>query len=361
MSSQYLEHTVRLRNTNWSKCYVAASGEACFAMQLSRMVDAIPLVTDTIGNLLDLQDLLQAHIALTKVGEAFGADVWQSRASRKCPGFDMSRDLFEPSCRPQVLAFLPTMISACVARGVRVPINSMECFRQLWKHLENARRTASVHVASGYRAQVLIGCVRFPGEGLEDLLSSGLWSNGSTGRARKATVEAPGENIMANTVEHFVIAEPIDVIGQTGVQDQPVAERTARTRCAKLQLALSTGGLLASALDVSAPETERLDLARTLTQDLQEERRSTMTQSAVTVDLATVCNEVTIHLRGLVLEVNGEVRQSCSSGMLFFSRGKAAAAKAFTRGVLCVLCLRDGRVVPKTVLASSLNLDRRGR
>jgi hypothetical protein len=61
------------------------------------------------------------------------------------------------------------------------------------------------------------------------------------------------------------------------------------------------------------------------------------------------------------LEVNGEVRRSCSSGMFFFSRGKAAAAKAFTRGVLCVLCFRDGRVFPKTVLASSLNLDRRGR
>jgi len=330
-------------------------------MQLCRLVDAIPLVTDTIGDFIDLQDLMQAHVALAHVGEPFSAHVWQSRASDKCNGFDMSEALFDPKCRPQVLRCIPTLISACLARGVRVPINSMDCFRKLWKHLDNARRTADAHAASGYRAQVLIGCVRFPGEGLEELLSSGLWGHGGSDIVRKSILQQGRSGLVSSTADRFVAADPIDVHESATIQEEQAGESTAPARWANLQLALSTGGLLASAVGVPDLGTRSPDMAPSFVQDQpQDERRSTRTMPAVTVDLATVCHEVTIHLRGLVLEVNGEVRRSSSSGMFFFSRGKAAAAKAFTRGVLCVLCFRDGRVVPKTVLASSLNLDRRG-
>eukprot|EP00927_Polykrikos_kofoidii_P029052 TRINITY_DN25184_c0_g1_i1.p1 TRINITY_DN25184_c0_g1~~TRINITY_DN25184_c0_g1_i1.p1 ORF type:complete len:312 (+),score=34.48 TRINITY_DN25184_c0_g1_i1:81-1016(+) len=308
-------------------------------MQLFGLVDVIPLVTDTIGECIDLPDLLQAHMALAHVGEAFSAHVWQSRASEKCQGFDISETLFEPNFRPQVLAFIPTLISTCLARGVTLPISTMDCFRQLRKHMDRAQRTAAAHSASGYRAQVLICCVRFPFEGLEEMLSNG------------------GSDITRETSLRLALAEPIEVHEPAGIQE--AGEGTALARWATLHLALSTGFLLARAVDLPARGTRPPCMAPTLVQEpAQDERRRTETMSAVTVDLTSLCHEVTIHLRGVALNVNGEIRRACSSGMFFFSRGNAAAAKALQRGVLCVLCLREGRIVPKTMLASSLNLDR---
>eukprot|EP00927_Polykrikos_kofoidii_P006081 TRINITY_DN12456_c0_g1_i1.p1 TRINITY_DN12456_c0_g1~~TRINITY_DN12456_c0_g1_i1.p1 ORF type:complete len:320 (+),score=48.20 TRINITY_DN12456_c0_g1_i1:59-1018(+) len=317
--------------------------------QLSDVVLAVRLVSDSISVFLSLPDFLPMHVALARFGDVFSTEVWASLASAVCHGLAFNLKLFEPCCRPQLLSLMPAFLSVCVAQGSRIVIGTIEEARSISKHVDNARRSAASHVANGGHAQVLLSHLRFPSEGLADELNKSSWSINHARAAREHLAMHMSEEKLLAGADSIVVGVPPGLVGAPG--DEENEPKWSASACrVKIQMAMVAGGLLASA------DAEPI----VVVEQSYNEREFEMTMPRMTVDLATVCPDVTIHLRGFVLELNGAARHS-STCIFFLPKGTAVAAEALSQGVVCVFCLRSGSVVPKPIWAQTLNIDRQLR
>lgn len=265
-------------------------------------------------------------------GECTQSNAWKDGAIRALPGFALQPALFELSRRKEFMKFFPSLAKAIVMRGAIVPVESVEDAQRLTKLLCGANTSALTHMKKyGRSACVFLGCLQFQGDSIEHALFEHR-------QALERTQDA-------------------DEVEEPTCHSLPISVPTSEVSKSKFSLASTHSafniefGWQGGSLMVRAPA--KLDLME-----------GTPSDSSVTVDIACIDPMLTLHQRGIETCTGGEWTPA-TSGICAFPKGRAAAAHSLSRGVLCVLCVKEGapRVSsPSLRISQALHLEElRGR
>jgi len=258
------------------------------------------------------------------------ANAWLESASKDLPKFRLCRSLFFPACRAEFMKFFKTYLGAAVAHGCKVRLETMDEARKMAKLLGNAQRAAARHAArGGSLAQVLVGKLAFD----------------------RNTIDAAFEE----TLNPENGQGALDLCLGTTVA-LPIAGRRHGTAPLRLHFAWQGGSLLVSARDDNMPSAS-IEVPRDyypIYRGFPDE--GSRSQKPLTLDVISLSRALTLNHRGVAVHKN-TAWQAAASGIFAVAKGEEAARRALTRGVLCIICVRDGMPEHSTYLAKTLNLD----
>jgi len=268
---------------------------------------------------------MSSHCACTH------SSAWKDGSIRALPGFTLQPALFELSNRKEFMKFFPSLAKAIVMRGVPVPVESVDDAQRLTKLLRGANNSALTHMKSnGRSASVFIGFLQFQGESIEHALVE----------QRHVPAMQDADEMEEPTCHSLPITVPTPGASKSKISP-------ANNYCAfDIEFGWQGGSFM-----VRAPA--KLDAME-----------GAISDSSVTVDIACMNPMLTLHQRGVEACTDGEWTQA-TSGICAFPKGRAAAAHSLSRGVLCVLCVKEGapRIsAPSLRVSQALHLDElRGR
>jgi len=289
-------------------------------------------VRQGVARFLFITDLSRLQ-ALGVITKAVFEDIntWFESASTALPKFKLCRDLFCTACRAQFMTLLKTFLNATIAGDCEVPLESMEDARKMAKLLENAQRAAANHrVRGGSMAHVVVGSLAFDAE----------------------TVDAAFED----TVDLESSQAGLDLcLGTSVIFPTATGERDG-TAPLRLHFAWQSGALLVSARDDNVPSTsiEMPQDYHPIYRGLDDAPRS---RKPLTVDVVSLSHALILNHRNFVVYTNS-AWQAADSGIFTMRSPRQVACEALTRGVLCIMYVRDGMPEHSTNLAKALHLDR---
>jgi len=258
------------------------------------------------------------------------AIAWLESASKDLPKFKLCRGLFGAACRAEFMKLFKTYLGAAVADGCKVPLETMDEARKMAKLLGNAQRAAAGHVArGGSLAQVLVGRLAFD----------------------RNTINAAFEETLNPEIGHG----SLDLCLGTTVA-LPIAGRRHGTKTLRLHFAWQGGSLLVSARDDKMPSAS-IEVPKDhypIYLGFPDERPRR--QKTLTLDVVSLSPALTLNHHGVAVHKN-TTWQAAASGIFAVTKGKEAARRALTRGVLCIISVRDGMPEHSSYLAKALHLD----
>lgn len=254
--------------------------------------------------------------AISMHRECAQSSAWKDAAVRALPGFELQPALFELSQRTEFLKFFPSLATAVVMTGATVPVRSVDDAQRISKLLGGANNSALAHMKKrGRSARVFLGYLQFQAESIEHALVE--HRNGSEGIQDTEEDEEP---IFCPSLP---IAVPVPEVSKSKL---PSTNTKEPLDIAQQPLDIEFGWQGGS-LMVRAPT--KLDVMEDAT------------DKSVTVDIACMDPMLTLHQRGVEACTDGEWTPA-TSGICAFPKGRAAAAHSLSRGVLCVLCVKEG-------------------
>jgi len=306
------------------------SRRACREMSLSAVLPR-SVVRLHVAEFLVTADLSQLQALSVIARSTFeDANAWLESASAALPKFELCRDLFGAACRAEFMKLFKTYLGAAVADGCKVPLETMDEARKMAKLLGNAQRAAAGHVAKGGSlAQVLVGRLAFD----------------------RNTINAAFEETLNPENGHAAL----DLCLGTTVA-LPIAGRRHRTAPLRLHFAWQGGSLLVSARDDKMPSAS-IEMPRdhhSIYRGFPDE--GSRRRKPLTLDVVSLSPALTLNHRGVAVHKNS-TWQLAASGIFAVTKGKEAARRALTRGVLCIISVRDGMPEHSSYLAKALHLD----
>lgn len=231
------------------------------------------------------------------------------------------------------MALLKTLADADIAEGCEISVETLDDARKMAKLLGNAQKVAAGHRARGGSiARVVVGRLSFDRE----------------------TLDAAFEDAMGTESGHLgdsdlclgaSISFPTAASGPHG--DAPLC----------LHFAWQSGVLLVSARDDNVP-SDSVEMPQDyypISQGLLADGPTS--QKPLTLDVICFSQALILNHRGVVVHKNS-AWQAAASGIFAVTKGREAARKALTCGVLCIACVRDDEPEHSTGLAKTLHLDR---
>jgi len=285
------------------------------------------LVCQSLAEFLSVTDLAQVQ-ALSPVALSAleGSSAWLKSASAALPTFQLCPDLLGTANRSQFLALMKTLASVSTADGCEIPLASIADAQKMSKMLTNVNKAAAGHLAKGgSTAHIALAKIHFDSATIEAAFES----------ARAADRHGGGETDLC-------FGTAVTIPGTSG-----------RGGGAPLRLHF---GWQDGALMLSARDDDLASSSIDMPQDQGFLYDDFAGQAPLTLDLMSVSTALTLSYRGMAMQTNSPW-QAAASGIFALTRGKAAARDALTRGLVCVICVRDGMPEHSTYLAKTLHLD----
>lgn len=310
---------------------------------------ALMIIRDTfggcVGTYLGLIDLAQVQ-AVDRTTRVLldASSVWSACISLEMPELDIAPELLRAEKRPLLVKHLPALLYATFAEDVKVKISNLEEAERIGKLVTGARRTADKHTSSGGGAAcVAVAKLRFPREELPKAMEG-------------VGPEDEFPSICVGAPIRFKISEEL----ATALNSPSVM--------LEIYFAWEFGRLLVKVQDVFLPEdicfppNGESELTTELAAELSAMLHEGETHGPL-VDVSVRHPAFTLHQRGGVAEMGGDWKPM-GPGLTSVNAGKAAAYEALSDGILCTVCVREGRLNsdgdgdnPPKFLAHALHLD----
>jgi len=236
------------------------------------------------------------------------SSAWHDCISREMPELDIAPELLRPEVRRSSASHFGVLLNTNFAKGVAAQIWSTDEAERLAKLVKGAQRAASMHSCTGGGASsVVVAKLRFPREELE--------------KAMEGDSQAEPSGMCRGTPISFAISEEL------------AAALGAPSQALEVQFAWDQGSLLVRVQDLCAAEVARGPLGG---------KCHGASSCEPLVDVSARHPAFTLYHRGGTAELGGAWRPM-GPGLASANMGKAAACRALAEGVLCTVCVREGR------------------